>query len=583
MKRVNACLGVLFAVLLFGIVYLHIPFHLQQLEHTSLFLEDWDWFVSMAGQLGGVSHWLAAFGIQFFDRPIVGSLMFIFPICLQFVVMALLLQRKNTGSAVWMPLAAWVSMCQLVSLYDYNFYWASAIALTLVLVGLLCLSFLPASYYIRSVLFMAGIPMMAWLAGSVALVYTVGGILLFSSRKDWIQTVLLPLLVYVSTMVLACYQVWCPSWATAFSPLMYYEPLIPFPFHHWSAWICVVAVLGAGRVLPVMDGKKKALVWTVNLLGWVLPCAFWVKYGAELRNDTNHDLWRLNHYAYMEDWDSILEFLKERPMNNFLFMNYANMALAEKGMLGDRAFHYRPRGVDALKVSANSTGPVRLLVSDVNYTVGCIAEAQQHAFEAQVTFPHSMGIQTLKRLVKTNLIFGHYAVAEKYLSLIGKTTFHKGWAEKYKAFLYNDEAVEKDAELGSKRRDLSTHNRFAMFYGWQPELEDIVEAHPQNEKALVYLGLFHLLSKDMKGFRAFMDKYYAQKDVKEWPLVFQQGQVMMLHQNGETWEDAGLSSQVISGYSQFLAQYSKNRQRPNFKDVMNRSFGHTFWYYFIFV
>jgi len=237
--------------------------------------------------------------------------------------------------------------------------------------------------------------------------------------------------------------------------------------------------------------------------------------------------------------------------------------------------------MNSLLTTVNSTGTVRLLASDIHYTVGCIAEAQQHAFEAQVTFPQSMGIQTMKRLVKTNLIFGHHAVAEKYLSLIARTTFHKEWAQKYSRFLFNDQAIEADAELGEKRRSLSQRNRFAMFYGWTPELQDILEVNPENRQAKEYLGLSYLMNKDLKGFQLFLDKHYGTKKDRTLPLSFQQA-VMALDQPDKV-EEYNVSAAVKEQYGQFMRQYAQNRQNPNLKNVMHRSFGHTAWYYLIFV
>jgi hypothetical protein len=283
----------------------------------------------------------------------------------------------------------------------------------------------------------------------------------------------------------------------------------------------------------------------------------------------------------MEKWDAILEFLSDKPMNNYLFMNYANMALAHQGELANRAFYYHPKGMNSLLATANATGTVRLMASDVHYSVGCIAEAQQHAFEAQVTFPKSIGIQTMKRLVKTNLIFGHHEVAEKYLSLIARTTFHKDWAMKYRQFIYNDKAIEADAELGEQRRNLSKRNRFAMFRGWTPELEDILESNPDNQKALEYLGLSYLMNKDLKGFQAFMEKYYGARKGKTLPLSFQQA--VMALDNQDMINAWGISASVKDQYRQFMRQYTQNRQNPNLKNVMSRSFGHTVWYYLIFV
>lgn len=582
MNKVNLRLGLLFVFLLFGVVYLNIPYQLYQLEHTHLFQEDWDWFLPFLDRMGGWAEWMGAYAIQFFAWPVAGSWVFVLPVYLSGVVMALLMRQKVKSFAVWMPLSLWVSVLQLASLFDSNFHWAGSVALLLALACLLSVSYVPVSS-LRRGLFIVGIPLVAWLLGSVVLVYVLLGILLFASLRHWASTMLLPLLVYGATVSFFCYQGWCPSWRVAFSPEMYYEPLLAFPLRHWLVWGSVVLTGGICRFLPMLDDRKKVVCWTLNLLGWVLPCGFLLNYVPQLRHSSNLDLWRLNHYVYTEDWDAVLDFLSGRPMDNYLFMNYANMALAEKGQLGNQAFRFRPRGVNALQVKANSTGYIRMLASDVNYTVGCIAEAQQHAFEAQTTFPNSLGIQTLKRLIKTNLIFGHYEVAEKYLALVAKTTFHKEWAEKYRAFLYDDGAVEKDAELGEKRRNLSERNRFCMFDGWQPELEDLAEANPDNAKALEYLGLYHLLGKDLEGFAGFLDKYYKDKEWETWPDAFQQGQILLLHQAGEVWEDKGLSPRIVNEYNQYLSLFARNRQQPNVKNVMSRSFGHTFWYYFMFV
>lgn len=581
-KIVNACLGVLFALLMGWQVQVHLPYQLCQLEHTNLFLEDWDGFIASLDGMGEWVKWLGSWGIQFFDRPFWGMVMFLLPVWGVFAMTGCILRRKCPSAGIWVPLAAWVAVAQLFSLYDFNFYWAGAVALCLATGGLWILSFLKPSL-LRTVLFIVGIPVVAWLLGSVALVYTAGGIALFFDRRKPLSTALVPLVVYGGTIALIYFMGGCPSLMEALSPKMYFEPLLDISYYHLCAWGMMVLVLLLSHILSLDVARKKAVAWAVCLTGWMLPAGILVQYGSLFRNQSNIDLWRLNHYAYIEDWDGILQFLHGKPMNNYLFMNYANMALAQKGLLGTQAFHYSPRGMNALLVNANSTGSIRMLASDIHYMVGCIAEAQQHAFEAQVTFPTSLGIQTLKRLVKTNLIFGHYEVAEKYLNLIAKTTFHKEWATTYKKFLYNDEAVEADKELGEKRRSLSRENRFAMFYGWQPELADILAVNPTNEKAMMFLGLSYLLNKDMENFRRFLDKYYGTEALQQLPPVFQQGVIALFQQEKDKWGDYELSPQVVNLYNQYRDLYFKNQRHPNLKNVMARSFGHTFWYYLMFV
>lgn len=407
------------------------------------------------------------------------------------------------------------------------------------------------------------------------------GIILFAKKEKWFITIVAPIAVFVSTIAIIYFTGMIANIGLILSPVCYYESISEMPIYHWTTWGVALLILFLARRVANVFWKKPITGWAICCTGWLIPSALLVLTAGKFCNTSNQDIWRLNHHAYMEDWDAILDFVSDKPMNNYLFMNYANLALANKGELANRAFHYYPKGMNSLLTTVNSTGTVRLLASDIHYTVSCIAEAQQHAFEAQVTFPQSMGIQTMKRLVKTNLIFGHHAVAKKYLSLIAQTTFHKEWAQKYSQFLFNDQAIEADAELGEKRRNLSQRNRFAMFYGWIPELQDILDVNPENRKAKEYLGLSFLMNKDLKGFQLFLDKYYGTDKDRTLPLSFQQA-VMALDQPDKV-KEYNVSSSVKEQYARFMRQYAQNRQNPNLKNVMHRSFGHTAWYYLIFV
>ena len=579
MKKINVCLGLLFVALICCQVYLHIPYQLCQLEHTNLFVGDWDWFVPFVERMGGVGRWIGTFGIQFFDETISGSIAFAVPVIWLFIVMVGLLRNTGKQVDVWAPLATGVSVCQLLSLYDYNFYWSGALALALALTWLWLASLFKS--LARSLLVIGGIPLILWGLGSVACIYVLASVILFADRKKWTISIVAPLLTYAFVIALCYFSGFVSDVGSILSPVCYYESMLEMPLFHWCTWGTIVLILVLVRLVENVSWKKKMIGWCISGMCWLLPSALLVQLGESFCHFSNMNLWRLNHYAYTENWDAILGFMSGKPMNNYLFMNYTNMALAHKGELANRAFRYYPRGTNSLLAVANSTGAVRLMASDVHYTVGCIAEAQQHAFEAQVTFPQSMGIQTMKRLVKTNLIFGHYEVAEKYLSFIAKTTFHKEWAKQYSQFLYNDQALEADTELGEKRRGLSNHNRFAMSYGWVPELQDILEANPTNQKALEYLGLSFLLDKDLKGFQAYLDKYYGTRENKSLPLSFQEA--VMALDNQDAIEKYGISASVKEQYRLFMRQYAQNRQNPNVKNLMHRSFGHTVWYYLIFV
>ena len=115
----------------------------------------------------------------------------------------------------------------------------------------------------------------------------------------------------------------------------------------------------------------------------------------------------------------------------------------------------------------------------------------------------------LKRLVQTNLIYGTYPVAEKYISILEKTYAYRDWAQSQRKYLYNDEVVESDPILGTRRRMLPDRNSLAMIKGLAGDLELFLEKGPANSAALQYLGAMYLLAKDLEGFKALVEKYYG--------------------------------------------------------------------------
>lgn len=51
--------------------------------------------------------------------------------------------------------------------------------------------------------------------------------------------------------------------------------------------------------------------------------------------------------------------------------------------------------------------------------------------------------RALRRLVETNIIRGDYDVARKYISILEKTTFYRGWARAMRSLVDHPEQIEK--------------------------------------------------------------------------------------------------------------------------------------------
>ena len=164
---------------------------------------------------------------------------------------------------------------------------------------------------------------------------------------------------------------------------------------------------------------------------------------------------QLDYYTRTAQWDKIIS-MSRGTMNDYLSINYLNMALANKGELASSMFSYDQRGVNGLMFPWDKTFIVSDLLSEEYFTIGEIAMAQKMAFEAYVTVPGFGNPRFLKRLVQTNLIFGNYAVAQKYIRILEKTFAYSDWARSQRRFLNNDRAVDADLLLGRLRRNLSS-------------------------------------------------------------------------------------------------------------------------------
>ena len=579
MKYINLLLGVLLAYLFYLMVSLHIPYQLHQLEHTSLFVGETDLLLQSLLQLGGFGKWVALFGTQFFAFWGVASWVFILPVLILFGATAYLLPVKRSYA---LPVASWVAVSLLLSMFDYNSGWAGAVSLSLSFCVLFIISFL-RTLMAKTIVFLVSLPCIAWLFGPVVWVYLVCGICLLMNERNYKLLLFSSVGIVALMFVVIHSQGMIGTFQQAMSPIFYYDMMNDFPLRHWMPWCMLALVFVGSRIVHTDFIRRKAIHWSMYACAWLLPCGLLVFYAPKLTNKPMQVLYRLNHYSYMENWDSILRVLSGIRLDNWLYMNYLNMALAQKGQLGDNAFLFKPQGRAALMVNLSPDGVVRMLKSDINYAVGCIAEAQHQAFDAQIAFHKGMGIQTLKRLVQTNLIFGHYAVAEKYLDIIEKAAFYKEWARKYRTFLYDDEAVLADAELGGKRRSLIQDNRFVLVDGWTHELENIVRMNPLNGKAMDYLGIAYLLGKEMDAFRLLIEQHYGTDALPQLPVAFQQAVLLMDSDNESENDRYGISQEVRNEYERFLEWEEKNKNNPNGKRVMEAEFGHTFWYYSKFV
>ena len=556
---------------LFAFLQMCFEYHFYYIEQSQLFLFSEAYIRNKLLLPGGFSMLVAEFLVQFFIRPYVGAL-----------VTAVLLTGVGVCTGLFI-LYVLPMLALLFMHFDFN-YRVQGTVCYLMMMALLC-----GYMRIRNDLFrlVAGcvlVPVLFWLAGSITVLFA-GMVCLFEGLRKtpkWYISLIgvaEVLLLGVGTVYFSLMG----EYRWVFGPDLYYHyTLHPKEIIYYS-WICLPLVFLIAffvRNKNSLSGKKLfAGISCIAQLAMIAAVLWW---GMPKYSDAKTlKLKKLDYFARTEQWDKTIEECKGK-LTNFLYMCHLNMALANKGELSDKMFNFDQRGPQGLLVQWNKSENISCMLSDIYFTMGATASSQEMAFEGYVSAMEDGNPRMLKRLVQTNLIYGTYPVAEKYISILEKTYAYRDWAQSQRKYLYNDEVVESDPILGTRRRMLPDRNSLAMIKGLAGDLALFLEKGPANSAALQYLGAMYLLAKDLEGFKALVEKYYGTEFLPVLPVHFQEAVIVMSEKEPDYWKRFNVSETIVARFTDYKKQVLANRNNSAIAGLLNRSYGNTYWFYFMF-
>ena len=567
---------------LFAFLQMCFEYHFYYIEQSQLFLFSEAYIRNKLLLPGGFSMLVAEFLVQFFIRPYVGALVTAVLLTGVGVCTAGIVKRIAPVSGLFI-LYVLPMLALLFMHFDFN-YRVQGTVCYLMMMALLC-----GYMRIRNDLFrlVAGcvlVPVLFWLAGSIAVLFA-GMVCLFEGLRKtpkWYISLIgvaEVLLLGVGTVYFSLMG----EYRWVFGPDLYYHyTLHPKEIIYYS-WICLPLVFLVAffvRNKNSLSGKKLfAGISCIAQLAMIAAVLWW---GMPKYSDAKTlKLKKLDYFARTEQWDKTIEECKGK-LTNFLYMCHLNMALANKGELSDKMFNFDQRGPQGLLVQWNKSENISCMLSDIYFTMGATASSQEMAFEGYVSAMEDGNPRMLKRLVQTNLIYGTYPVAEKYISILEKTYAYRDWAQSQRKYLYNDEVVESDPVLGTRRRMLPDRNSLAMINGLTGDLALFLEKGPANSVALQYLGAMYLLAKDLEGFKALVEKYYGTEFLPVLPVHFQEAVIVMSEKEPDYWKRFNVSETIVARFTDYKKQVLANRNNTVIAGLLNRSYGNTYWFYFMF-
>ena len=567
---------------LFAFLQMCFEYHFYYIEQSQLFLFSEAYIRNKLLLPGGFSMLVAEFLVQFFIRPYVGALVTAVLLTGVGVCTAGIVKRIAPVSGLFI-LYVLPMLALLFMHFDFN-YRVQGTVCYLMMMALLC-----GYMRIRNDLFrlVAGcvlVPVLFWLAGSITVLFA-GMVCLFEGLRKtpkWYISLIgvaEVLLLGVGTVYFSLMG----EYRWVFGPDLYYHyTLHPKEIIYYS-WICLPLVFLIAffvRNKNSLSGKKLfAGISCIAQLAMIAAVLWW---GMPKYSDAKTlKLKKLDYFARTEQWDKTIEECKGK-LTNFLYMCHLNMALANKGELSDKMFNFDQRGPQGLLVQWNKSENISCMLSDIYFTMGATASSQEMAFEGYVSAMEDGNPRMLKRLVQTNLIYGTYPVAEKYISILEKTYAYRDWAQSQRKYLYNDEVVESDPILGTRRRMLPDRNSLAMIKGLAGDLALFLEKGPTNSAALQYLGAMYLLAKDLEGFKALVEKYYGTEFLPVLPVHFQEAVIVMSEKEPDYWKRFNVSETIVARFTDYKKQVHANRNNSAIAGLLNRSYGNTYWFYFMF-
>lgn len=565
------------ALLLFAYLQSGGKFHFLFMEQTRLFVNSPDTLLRALSLPSGFVSMVSDFLQQFFFLPCCGAAVMAVILVATGGTTFLALRKRLDSELVCAALATVPAVAGAFILFDSNISCAEPLACLALALALLWYYSLGAVKF-KALRLSAAAALLFWLAGAAAVPFAVIVALEEICARPSNFASLIPA-VLVGALTVICVR------AQMFGE--YRDLLLPDNFYNlrlhptaqvYIAWFSLPAVFllaFASRKTGLLKGKPVPA--TVFIALCIVGGAFAMGSKAE-KPAFYHEL---DYYARNGRWEDLLKATRGRNERNHICSALKNMALAEMGQLGDRMFSFAQTGAEGLYLQWKPVPYISILLSDLYWSMGNIALAQKAAFEANVSYGNR-NPRMIQRLIDTNLIYGQYEVAEKYISILEKTWRYRSWARGRRALLGDDDAVMADPLLSAKRKCIPDGDVLSGMYGENPtELALIAESNPAHKATIEYLGGIYLLASDLTDFMDMVDRYYGTDVMPTLPQSFQEAVLVYAEHFPGMEEKYGLSSDVLANYAAFRDFYHKNKNSPSLQSQLKARFGDTYWVYFL--
>ena len=448
-KYADWLLTLFFGLVVFLFWECRYPFALTFQEQLQLFLFDGDYFCERMAEPGGLARYVGEFLVQFYNATVIGALILaILFMMVQRLTWRLMRCEDYYYLSLIPALVLWFAMG------DENVMLAYVVALIMAMGCILGLRPLERLNPIgRVIIALVALPLLYWLIGPLALLVAVCMV------PTWLAGLAV---IYVVALVLVS------AWLLPY-PLVrlavgigYYRFPVTIPYLLILIPVLIAMMHYGCRYLGEERGRRneeggtrneKRGTWrsgAIMALGLAVFLLVAIPVGFDAKK---YELMEYDYLVRIKDWNGIIAKAEQQTPDKPMSVSATNLALAMTNQLGERAFEFYQRGSQGLLPPFERNYATTQLTGEIYFHLGLVNTAQRLAFEAMEAISnYNKSGRALKRLVETNVINGQYKVADKYLKMLEKTIFYRRWAERMRAMLGNEKAINAHPLYGTLRQ-----------------------------------------------------------------------------------------------------------------------------------
>ena len=548
-------------------------------EKSSLFLFTKEFLTENLHQPGGFLIWLAKLASSFFFSPLTGAL--IISVVLTFIAISssqIITSFSGNGGNIFSVMIT-VVLFYLQTEYRFLFFNLIGILLQLLLF-ILALRHLKILKGWGPVLI---IPLLYYLTGGFAWIYSImlTLVLILTGIKNNIVKIVLFWLINILSF-------WFLKDFIFFQTT---KTLLVFPWSDLSTGSqsnIFFVVTGIITFLPLLSKvhfpvpvkfriRQPVIIYLISGFTAVLFSSV-----AVIQfDDRNASYFHIEKLFCEEKYNDVVTWNLEHPPTNKLTIFLNNIALCETDRLNDLLFNF-PQSPDGstLFLKWEMTGEILRRGAYFYYATGMINEAHRWAFENMVM--KGLTPEGLKMLIKTEIINGNYQMAARYINLLKRTIFYRKEAVAFEKFLFNDQAVNADHDLGMKRKIKLKADFFTITDDPNVNIERTFSSDSLNRRAFEYKTAFSMLRKDYPAIAKGLPQF-ARYGYTKFPLHVEEAAVALSVFNNGNLPGLGsipMGIATAGRWEQFLTVFQKYGNNPQTAEpALRKQFGNTFWYY----